>query len=247
MLKSCVQQALAVAGLRLSRIHKEVSAPREYIQLPLIEGAQKAGMYIGDYAELQWGEVGKSRSIVDSLYERRLKEDSTVLEVGPGTGMFATKVLENIPRGTMHLYEIDPYWQSFLRGSMGSDSRVHVHESNGYSYDDIQDASIDLYHANGVFVYTSAMVTCRNLLEASRVTRDGGVIAFDFFDMDEVPQIFEFISLNSFPQPKEHWKLGSLSFFRNFMGKLGCTLETTLQVKMSNFHSLYAVFRKTRR
>jgi SAM-dependent methyltransferase len=245
MLKSFVHRALAVAGLRLSRIPKEVDAPREYIEPALIEAAEKAGMYVGDYAEKEWGEVGRSRSIVETLYAPRLKENSVVLEAGPGTGMFARKVLDYIPNGAMHLFEIDPYWKRFLQRMLGPDSRVHIHETNGYSYDDIPDESIDLYHANGVFVYTSHLVTCRNLVEAARVTRLGGTIAFDFFDMEEVPEIFEFVQLNAFPQPQEHWKLNSLSFFKSFMGKLGCTLETTHQVKMANFHSFYSVFRKS--
>jgi len=201
-------------------------------------------MYVGDYAEIQWGEVGKSRSIVETLYRPHLKENSAVLEAGPGTGMYARKVLEHIPCGAMHLYEIDPYWKRFLFRMLGSDSRVHIHESNGYSYDDIPDESIDVYHANGVFIYTPHLVTCRNLVEAVRVTRPGGIIAFDFFDMDEAPQIFEFVSLNAFPQPQEHWELNSLCFFKSFMGKLGCVLEATQQVKTANFHSLYSVFRK---
>jgi hypothetical protein len=244
MLKSCVQRALAVAGLRLSRISKAEDAPREYIEPSMIEAAKEAGMYVGDYAEIQWGEVGRSRSIVETLYEPRLNKNSAVLEAGPGTGMFARKVLEHIPDGTMHLYEIDPYWKKFLLGMLGPDSRVQIHETNGYSYDDIPNESIDLYHANGVFVYTSHLVTCRNLVEAARVTRKGGTIAFDFFDMEEVPDIFEFVRLNAFPQPQEHWKLNSLSFFKCFMSKLGCTLETTQQAKMHNFHSIYSVFRK---
>ena len=135
MLKSSVQRVLAVAGLRLSRIPREVDAPREYIEPSLIEAADKAGIYVGDYAEREWGEVGRSRSIVDTLYAPRLKEDSAVLEAGPGTGMFATKVLGHIPKGTMHLFEIDPYWSQFLLRMLGSDSRVQIHETNGYSYD----------------------------------------------------------------------------------------------------------------
>jgi len=210
----------------------------------MIEAARNAGMYVGDYAEAQWDEVGRSRSIVETLYAPRLKEDSAVLEAGPGTGMFARKVVEHIPKGTMHLFEIDPYWMKFLFGVFDNDSRVRIHETDGYSYDDIPDQSIDLYHANGVFVYTSHMVTCRNLVEAVRITRNGGAIAFDFFDMEEVPEIFEFVRLNAFPQPQEHWKLNSLSFVKAFMGKLGCTLEATHQVKMANFHSMYSVFRK---
>ena len=244
MLKSSVQRALAIAGLRLSRIPKEVDAPREYIEPALIQAAEKAGVYVGDYAEREWGEVGRSRSIVETLYRPRLKENSVVLEAGPGTGMFAIKVLEHIPKGTMHLFEIDPYWKNFLVRLLGSDARVLIQETNGYSYDDIADESIDLYHANGVFVYTPHLVTCRNLVEAVRVTRRGGTIAFDFFNMEEVPQIFEFVQLNAFPKPQEHWMLNSLSFFRSFMEKMGCTLEATHQVKMANFHSLYSVFRK---
>jgi len=244
MLKSSVQRALGVVGLRLSRISKEADAPREYIEPSLIEAAERAGVYVGDYAEQRWGEVGRSRSIVETLYKPRLNKESVVLEVGPGTGMFATKVLEHIPAGTMHLYEIDPYWKRFLLRMLGSDSRVHMHETNGYSYDDLSDESIDLYHANGVFVYTPHLVTCRNLVEAVRVTRLGGTIAFDFFDMEEAPQIFEFVQLNAFPRPQEHWKLNSLSFLKSFMETMGCTLETTHQVKYANFHSLYSVFRK---
>jgi ubiquinone/menaquinone biosynthesis C-methylase UbiE len=244
MLKSSVHRALAVVGLRLSRVPREADAPREYIEPSLIEAAEKAGIYVGDYAEKQWDEVGRSRNIVETLYAPRLKKDSVVLEVGPGTGMFARKVLEHIPNGTMHLFEIDPYWKGFLGRMLGSDSRVHMYETNGYSYDDIRDESIDLYHANGVFVYTPHLITCRNLVEAVRVTRRGGAIAFDFFDMEEIPQIFEFVQLNAFPRPQEHWKLNSLSFLKSFMERMNCTLETTHQVKYANFHSLYCVFRK---
>ena len=64
--------------------------------------------------------------------------------------------------------------------------------SSGYIYDNIEDESIDLYHANGVFVLHVHLVTYRNLVEAVRVPRPGGVIAFDFLGMEEVPEIFEF-------------------------------------------------------
>jgi len=67
MLKSSAQRALALAGLRLSRIPKEADAPREYIEASMIEAARNAGMYVGDHAEAQWDEVGKSRSIVETL------------------------------------------------------------------------------------------------------------------------------------------------------------------------------------
>ena len=158
----------------------------------MIQEAQQAGVYIGDYAEQKWGEVGKSRNVVDSLFRPQLKPNACVLEVGPGTGMFAFKILEYIPQGTLHLYEVDPYWQNYLKSRLHNDPRVSIYQASGFSYDEISDGSVDLYCANGVFEYTDQLVMYRNLMEGIRVTRSGGTLAFDFFDSDEL-DILEFI------------------------------------------------------
>src|SRR5215204_3589438 len=181
-MKNVAKGLLAAAGFKLSRIS---DGPRDYLQRSLIEEADRAGVYIGDYMELKWGEAGKSRSIVEALFRPHLKPDSVVLEVGPGTGMYALKILESLQNGTLHIYEVDPYWQHFLRNLTADDQRVKIHPADGYSYEGIADGSIDLFCANGVFEYTDQLVMFRNLFEGVRVTRPGGILAFDFFDSDD--------------------------------------------------------------
>lgn len=242
-MKTVVKSVFNILGLNISRIPNH-DAPSLYIDLSLIQEAEKAGVYIGDYAEKKWGEVGKSKKIVEDLYLPNLKEDSVILESGAGTGRYVKKMLEHTPKGKAHLYELDPYWKNFLDKTFAQDERVAIYPTNGYSYDDIPDSSVDLYCANGVFVYTKSMVTYRNLLEAVRVTKPNGVIAFDFFNLDEQPEILDFIKTNTYPQP-EVWSLDSLAFISEFMKAHGCELEKTYKVKCHNYHSTYALFRKT--
>lgn len=252
-LKNNLKKSFAALGFHISRIPPVPSeacpkseapdAPSLYMEPAMIQAAAQAGIYIGDYAEAQWGEVGSAKSMVETLCLPNLQQASTILEVGPGTGRYTKLMLEKIPQGKAHLFELDPYWKNFLGTYFSGDSRVILHSANGYSYETVASDSVDLYCANAVFVYTRPMLTYRNLMEAVRVVKPNGVIIFDFFDLDETEDALGFIETNTFPEP-DYWSLDSLAFFTHFMAQRGCKLEQTYRNKCHNYHSTYALFRK---
>ena len=139
-------------GIKISRIGS-THAPQLYLSSSMIKAAKCAGVYIWDYCEKEWGQVGKAERIVSKLFAPYLKEDSCVVEVGPGTGRYTIHIAKFVPHGQIHLFELDPYWNKFLRKLFSGDSRIILHSTNGFSYG-LLDNSIDFYCANGVFTYT---------------------------------------------------------------------------------------------
>lgn len=255
--KQVLKAGLTQLGLQITRLPRQAqipaaamqeadtvpAAPSLYMDAAMIIAAQAAGVYIGDYAEAQWEEVGIAKRAVENLYLDDLRTDSVILEVGPGTGRYVRYMLTFAPRGAAHLFELDPYWKNFLSQFFSTDNRVQLHSTDGWTYKDIPNNSVDIYCAHGVFVYTKPMQTYANLQEAVRVVKSGGIIVFDFFDLDESEQVMTFIETNAFPE-SQHWSLDSLSFLVHFMAQHQCQLEKTYQNKCHNYHSTYAVFRK---
>jgi len=78
-----------------------------------------------------------------------------------------------------------------------------MRKADGRTVAETPDRSVDLVHAQKVFVYTEFFVTAGYLEEMARVVRPGGAVAFDILSedcMDEAT-VREWIRISSFYRP----------------------------------------------
>ncbi|MFC1711971.1 methyltransferase domain-containing protein [Patescibacteria group bacterium] len=230
-------------GFKIVRLNSKSDNPSLFLNADLIREAKKENMYIGDYVEKKWNEVGTSEKIVKKIIKPYLKKDSVIIDVGSGTGRYTKQMLTFIPQGKIHIFELDSYWKKFLKEYFSKENNIKIHPANGYSYDTLSNDSIDVYCAINVFTYTNAMTTFRNLIEAARVVKPKGIIIFDFFNTDEKKGIFNYIETNITPQPGP-WSIHSLSFLCSFMNKLGFKLIAKDKGLFNKYHSTYIILKK---
>jgi len=103
-----------------------------------------------------------------------------VCEIGPGTGRYAERVIAALHPDVYEMYETANDWLPYLRRlpnakTLPADGRTLGHTAS---------ESVDLVHANKVFVYIPLIVTVGYLREMARVTRPGGAVAFDIVTED---------------------------------------------------------------
>lgn len=146
-----------------------------------IAAAQQAGLGVGDYVEQLWDKVGEGERVIQRILNHGgLPVRPDVLEIGPGTGRYLAKVLAHLTPQRYEIYETDPGWAGWLARSYP----VLRQPADGHNLRATADASIDLVHAHGVFVYLPFLTVWRYWQEIWRVTRPGGMVAFDIFSED---------------------------------------------------------------
>lgn len=198
-----------------------------------VRKAEALGLYIGDYLERVLGGVSP-RAFVDPYLLPRLQPDSRVVEIGPGTGRFSLLVQKAIPKGRLHLFETDLYWKHFLATRLFVNSpNVVVHDCDGHHLTGIEDGSVDLVYAKGVFTYLSSLVCFSYLQEAARVLRSGGSLVFNFHDLDNKECALSFISASIEPHPGP-WKFNSLTLIQGFLEARGLFLEGILELRQDS-------------
>jgi SAM-dependent methyltransferase len=142
-----------------------------------IAAAYKAGMPLGAYIDQRWVTPGATEDLVRAMLE--LAEFSakveTVCEIGPGSGRFAEAVTAALHPNAYEIYETARDWIPRLRQL----PNVVVRHCDGRSLSATADSSVDLVHAQKVFVYLDFHVVAGYLAEMARVVRRGGVVAFD--------------------------------------------------------------------
>jgi ubiquinone/menaquinone biosynthesis C-methylase UbiE len=172
---------LARRGLRLTK------TGRGYLNAEAtIRAAERAGLSICDY--LESGETDprkrgrRDRIIAELQTVGCFQRTQQVIEIGTGTGMYLDRVLELAAPASYEIYETAIDWKRYLgdRGH-GSSTQITVHDADGISLRQSADASADLVHAHGVFVYLTTIETAGYLTEMARVCRPGGYVVFDCY------------------------------------------------------------------
>jgi ubiquinone/menaquinone biosynthesis C-methylase UbiE len=147
--------------------------------------AAKLGMDVNDYLEqnLEWTRV---RPLVERAVLPYLRSDSTVCELGPGTGRWSREVLKALPEGRLELVDQSPWFVNFLTDYFQSDPRVHIHQNNGHTLP-FPERSIDLVLSFGTFLGLKVGTVYRYAAQFHRVLRPGGHFVLEYLD-PETPE-----------------------------------------------------------
>ena len=142
-----------------------------------IAAAKRSGLSVSDYIDRFSAEAGATASTVEAMLKVAELHDHAdrVCEIGPGTGRYAERVIAALQPSVYEMYETATDWLPHLRRLPGST----VLPADGHSLGHTASGSVDLVHAQKVFVYLPLVVTVGYLQEMARVARPGGTVAFD--------------------------------------------------------------------
>jgi SAM-dependent methyltransferase len=194
---------------------------------------------IEDYLESLWGCEGQARRVMEEILTNcSFSEINTVVEIGPGSGRFLSKAIDLLHPRRYEIYETARPWAEWLSSHFDG---VIAHEADGRSLKFTDDATCDLVHAHGVFVYLPMLISFEYLREMIRVCRPGGHVVFDIFPESEfkIDQIREWLATDDrFPtiMPQDS--------VRGLFKEAGFAEVHTCNRRLAAGSSHYLVFRK---
>jgi hypothetical protein len=169
--------ALNPLGVQLVRSH-DWDDVEQFLPLEqTLSDARKAGLTVSDYVDATYNVAGATQQTIDQLAYMGVFATpiDVIAEIGPGSGRYLEKVLQLCDSSRYEIYETAGPWANYLTTTYG----VVSHPTDGYSMPHTATNSVDLVHAQKVFVATSFMTTCHYWLEMIRVARANAYIVFD--------------------------------------------------------------------
>ena len=164
-----------------------------------------------------------------------------MLEIGPGSGRYLEKTLEQCSPSRYEIYETAAPWASYLVETFG----VLAQPTAGCSLAPTPDGTIDLVQAHKVFNTVTFLSSSRYFFEMARVTRAGGLIVFDVMTETclEPATVRAWATRggeghDSYPIPMPRQTCIDL------FATLGCTLEASFLAPMGFASTEVLVFRK---
>lgn len=171
--KSGAKRIVERAGFRIVRSTQPSGGVDDFIPFePTMRAARAAGLTVGDYIdEVMNGTPGATRSTVDELRTLGVfaGEPDTVLEIGPGSGRYLAKTLQECSPERYEIYETAEPWADYLVDEFGVIAQPVTDVSLAATPDD----SVDLVQAHKVFNTLTFLGTSRYFFEMARVTRPG--------------------------------------------------------------------------
>jgi SAM-dependent methyltransferase len=235
-----VNVALRPFGVQIVRNFSADPAVKNYLPAKkTIAAARRAGLGLCDYIEKTNSEAGATQRTVDTVLRIGgiTPPVERVCEIGAGTGRYAEKFIESLQPKHYEVYETAVDWLPHLRGL----PHVEIKPADGHSLAGTASASVDLAHANKVFVYIPFAAVAGYLLEMLRVTKPGGTIAFDVVTeecmTDQVLESWMTSGTIFIPTPKA-WVI-------DFLGRRGAELKGTMRIQMVEMETELFVFRRT--
>jgi SAM-dependent methyltransferase len=184
-----------------------------------IAAAQKAGLPLGAYIDKSFAQPGATPQAVQAMLKLAglTSKCGTVCEIGPGSGRFAEEIIAALSPDRYEIYETARDWLPWL----GRLPNAVIQRCDGRTLSQTSDGSVDLVHAQKVFVYCEFFTTAGYLEEMARVVRPGGTVAFDIVTEEclDDETVREWVRVASFyrPVPRE-WAV-------EFMRRRGLTLR----------------------
>jgi SAM-dependent methyltransferase len=178
-LKKGAKRLLGRTGFDIVRSTNNRNGVDDFIPFEAtVRAARAAGLSVGDFIdESMNGTPGATRATIDKLSGLGVFAGApqTVLEIGPGSGRYLEKTLQECSPGRYEIYETARPWADYLVSTFG----VVARPTAGSSLAPTPDASVDLAMAHKVFNTVTFLIAARYFFEMARVTRPGGRIVFD--------------------------------------------------------------------
>jgi SAM-dependent methyltransferase len=175
---SGVNKAFRPLGVQVIRGYSDDPAIKPFLSArKTMSGARRAGLSLRDYVDQYSAEPGATAATVQAMLELAELGDSAerVCEIGPGTGRYADLVIAALRPAVYEVYETADDWLPHLRELPG----VKLMPADGHTLSHTATGTVDLVHAQKVFVYLPFVITVGYLTEMARVVKPGGVMAFD--------------------------------------------------------------------
>jgi SAM-dependent methyltransferase len=151
----------------------------------LVRKAQNAHLTLCEFIEQNnIGGIGKRRDkIIQTIVDLNiLKQHSSFLEIGAGTGMFLEKCIDIYNPIKYEVYETSKEWSNYLLETYKIKSHDLIcHTANGHDLHNTKNESVDTIMIHAVFVYLPILKTLKYLDECVRVCKSDGFIIFDCF------------------------------------------------------------------
>ena len=204
-----------------------------------LKAAEKARLSVGDYIDAKFHVPGATQEAIDQMALLGIFRNGIekVCEIGPGSGRYLAKVLEQCKPGVYEIYETDPPWAAWLEKTY----HVIACHADGISLKQTNDESVDLVHAHKVFVYLPCVVVSQYLDEMSRVVRKDGWIVFDVVSENCMTEelLRKWVAMHVF-----YPCMMSRDYVVDFLKRRGCALQGSFFATMRPGYSEYLVFRK---
>ncbi|MFD7032239.1 class I SAM-dependent methyltransferase [Streptomyces sp. NPDC059917] len=178
-LKSGLKRLLGRTGFDIVRSTNSRGGVDDFLPFEAtVRAARSAGLSVGDYIdEVMNGTPGATQATIDELRALGVfaADPRTVLEIGPGSGRYLEKTLQECSPDRYEIYETAAPWAGYLVDTF----EVIARPTAECSLAPTPDGSVDLVQAHKVFNTVTFLSASRYFLEMARVTRPGGRIVFD--------------------------------------------------------------------
>lgn len=144
--------------------------------------ARAAGLSVSAYIDQTYVEPGVTPALVKAMLAIADLSGKlgTVCEIGAGSGRYAEEVIAALHPDTYEVYETARDWLPMLRRL----PNAVIRDCDGRTLAQTKDASVELVHAQKVFVYIPFYAAVGYIEEMARVVRPGGTVAFDVVTED---------------------------------------------------------------
>jgi len=112
-----------------------------------------------------------------------LKKDSTVCEVGVGTGRFSKHIIKRITKGKIYLIDKNLWVVSFLTGYFKPSPRIKIILNDGRSLSGVPKSGVDLVFSNGMFIELGLAYLYLYSLQFYKVLKRGGYCVLNYLDI----------------------------------------------------------------
>jgi SAM-dependent methyltransferase len=173
-----INRILAPLGLSLSRRRHDWADVSAFIPFDeTMSNARESGLSLGEYIDLRQGIAGATQATIDEMKKLGIfqRPVQAIVEIGPGTGRYLERTLQECSPERYEIYEIAPEWAAYLSRTYP----VIVQPTDGSSLQATATGSIDLAHAHKVFSTITFVATAAYWREMGRVVREGGHVVFD--------------------------------------------------------------------